>query len=399
MVFPRQFWILFVGSFIQAFGWGLVFPFITLYARDRLGVSLVQVGFVLFSLSAGALIGMVVGGHITDRIGRRPVLVITSLLQAVGILSFVYAQTISSFMILGFLLGIVDASFFPAENAMVADIVSPDLRTRAYGILRIVKNLAIVAAPALGGLMAEYSYRILWTSAAGFLALFVVIAVVWLKETMSRAEDHAVEEGSYRLVLEDRLYLRFLFAVTISFVAVAQLASTLPVFIKEQLGYGESLFGLLFSVNAALVVILQYPTLRRVERLDPARTVAFGTFLYGVGFLGFGYSTSYAALVVSMVVLTFGEIITVPVQTAITAGLSPINARGRYMSGLGISFYGVGLGIGPVLGGYVLEYWPGALLWQLSFAVSVVASALLLGLRRHPEYRRVKEAPDMLGVR
>lgn len=375
--YPKQLWILVAGSFIQALGWGLVFPFFTLYFRQQLGISMTSVGILLSIFSVGNIAGQLISGVLTDRFGRRPVILVTTFMHPLLMLAMIPGRSFVYFAVVGFVLGLFDEAFSPAANAMIADLVEEPDRLGAYSALRIARNLGVVFGPAVGGYVASISYAYLWAGAAIFLVAFFFIALFFLDETFGGVTT--VERGGYGVVLADRLFIRFLVISTLVFVFVNQMALTLPVYLKEYAGLGERVYGSLFSVNAAMVVLLQLPVARLVTPLAPGRALAMGSLLYGIGLGMYAFTRSFAWALVAMVVLTLGEIVMSPVLSSYVAALAPEEHRGKYMSAFGLSFSGVAALIAPPLGGALYEL-NGAFVWYAAFLFLVIAAGAYLKL-------------------
>lgn len=375
--FPRQFWILVAGSFIQAVGWGLVFPFFTLYFRQKLGVSMTSVGAILALFSIGNIAGQLVSGIVTDRVGRRPVILVTTFMHPIMMLAMIPGRNFAYFAVLGLVLGFFDEAFSPAANAMVADLVEEPDRLSAYSAIRIARNLGIVFGPALGGVIASASYATLWVAAAALLAVFFVIAVFAVDET--RAGVETIETSGYAVVFSDRVFVAFLAVTTFAFVFVNQISITLPVYLKEVAGLGERYYGYLFSLNAAMVVLFQLPVASLVRGRHPGRALALGAAFYAVGLGMYAFTRTFAVALLAMAILTVGEIVMSPVMSAFVANVAPAEHRGKYMSVFGQTYSGAAAFVAPPLGGFLYET-SRRLVWLVSGGALLAAAAAYAAL-------------------
>jgi len=157
--------------------------------------------------------------------------------------------------------------------------------------------------------------------------------------------------------------------------------TTLGVYLRNEHGTPESVYGLLLSINATMVVLMQFPITRRIEKYPPMLMMALGTFLYAIGFAMYGFVSVFWLFVTAMVIITIGEMIISPVAQALVASFAPEDMRGRYMAVSGIS-WGLPFAIGPYLAGTILDGPNPHLLWYLAGAIGIVSTLAFLGLAR-----------------
>jgi MFS family permease len=153
----------------------------------------------------------------------------------------------------------------------------------------------------------------------------------------------------------------------------------LPVYAKEQFGVVESQYGFIMATNAAMVVLFQYVVTQLTSRYPHLPVLAVGALFYGLGVGSVALGHGFAAFLISMAILTIGELILVPTGIALAANLSPADMRGRYLGVYGLS-WGVAFGVGPVLGGYLNDHLAPVAIWVggLVFGLSAMVGFLLL---------------------
>jgi len=338
--FPRPFWVLFFGSVINSLGGGLVFPFLSLYLRQKLGAPMTTVGVIASVWSLAAFPGQLAGGELADRVGRRTMMVLSLLASGATTLGFGLAGTLPAFLALALVAGLTNSAYGPAAGAMVADLVEPQERARAYGLLRITNNFGFAVGPALGGLIAGKSYLLLFTLSALASLAYGAIVFWGTYETKPRDVDLLAQAregpGGFLHVLRNGPFLLFCALAVMAELPYSQMTMILPVHMKEDFGLAE-------------------------------RSVVLAR-----GFPWF---------VASMVLVTFGEMISVPVANAVAADLAPPDLRGRYMAFFGLTWT-TGYAIGPVLGGLVVDHLSVRLLWPLMGVLGAVATAGFLLLHR-----------------
>jgi MFS family permease len=383
--FPRQFWILFGGTLINQIGSGMVFPFLTLYLHQRLSLSMTSVGVILSVWSISGLVGSLVGGSLSDQFGRKRLMVVSLGASALGLVAFGFADTLLTCIASVVFVGFVSAMFQPARDAMVADLVGPDKRPQAYGLLRVVANLGIGIGPAIGGFLAARSYLIAFLASGSATGLFFLITLSQMRETMPGAAPrhtaNATAPGNFAAVLLDRRFVLFCAATALAVVAYSQMMTVLPVYMKDQFGLGESFFGWVMTTNALMVVALQFPITRATQRLARFPLIALGAVLYAAGVASVALGTTFWHFVGAMVILTLGEMIIVPTATAVTADLAPTLLRGRYMGALALT-WNIGFGIGPILGGVITDQISPRALWPMMGSAALAGALVLVLLAR-----------------
>jgi MFS family permease len=399
--YPRQFWVLFFGTLVSASGNSLVWPFMTIYVHEKLGVPLTVVGAVLAANAAAGLLSQVVAGPVVDRFGRKIPMVISLGTRAVILVGLGLANSLGAFVILVVLSGFFGSMYNPGLNAMVADIVEPKRRMEAYGLIRIVANLGIAIGPAIGGFIATRSYLVSFLVAATSSALYFLIISLFVKETKPEAEvshDGASQrDGGYGHLMRDYHFLLFCLAYTAMGIAYIQMMTIFPVYIKNQYQVPESQFGLIMAANAAMVVVFQYPLTRIVGRYRLAPTLASGALFTALGVGMVAVSSSFATFLLSMVVLTIGELIFAPSSIAFVAKVAPETMRGRYMGVYGMTM-GVSFGLGPIVGGMINDNLSPVLIWPIMASVALASAvAFLLIGRIATDERRFAGAPAVPG--
>jgi MFS family permease len=393
--FPRQFWILFGGTLINQIGSGMVFPFLTLYLHQRLSLSMTLVGVVLALWGISGLLGNLVGGSLADRFGRKQLMAFSLAASAFGLAIFGFPDSLVTAGTVVVFVGFVGALFQPGRDAMVADLVESDKRPQAYGLLRVVANLGIAIGPAIGGFLASVSYLIAFFASAVATLLFFFITVFLMQETKPAVAPQMHTQtapGNFGTVMRDRLFIAFCGASALAVIAYSQMMTVLPVYMKDQFGLGESYFGWVMTTNAGMVVLLQFPITRATEKIARFPLIAFGAILYATGVATVALGASFWHFIVSMVILTFGEMIVVPTVTAVTADLAPAELRGRYMGVIGLT-WNLGFGVGPILGGVITDQIAPRALWPIMGSAALAGAILLMLLARLVPARAAQAAP------
>ena len=386
--YPHQFWVLFWGTLINALGNGFIMPFLAIYLHERLHLSPAEIGpFIAFTFGIG-LIAQMVAGPLLDRHGRKPLMVLSLLLSSLVMVGFGLAHTLTTLFPLAILAGIVFPVFTPASPAMVADLIKPNRRVHAYGLLRVVYNLGFALGPAIGGLIAgRFSFLVLFFLSAGAIFLFFLVTLLFLRETKPLApppgpagEQPQRRRGGYWQVFRHGPFMAFCGISMLMTLIYAQMYTNFPLYLIGSGGFSTEQYGLLMTINAAMIAFLQWPITRLVADRSKTRMLALGASLYGIGFGAIALSNHLLALSFDVAIWTLGEMIAVPVGSALVAELAPERLRGRYMSVYSLA-WGLGLSGGVLGGGYWLGQLNPATLWLGAFGIGLFSalSYLLLG--------------------
>ena len=396
--YPRTFWTLVMITFIDRIGGALIFPFFALYLTSKFNVGMTDVGVLFATFSLSSFVGSAIGGALTDRFGRKGIIIFGLIASSFSTVAMGFAGSFEFFFVLALFVGILTDVAGPAHQAMVADILPEEKRADGYGILRVAFNLSVVIGPAIGGFLAARSYLMLFLTDATISLLTVVLISLFLPETKPEAHPDAPKEtmvrtfGGYGKVFRDAAFMLFLGAVLLEVFTYMNMNTTLGVYLRDQHGTPESGYGLLLSLNAAMVVFMQFPITRRIEKFPPMLMMALGTFLYAIGFAMYGFVGAYSMFMLAMVIITIGEMIVAPVSQALVASFAPEDMRGRYMAVSGFS-WGIPYAIGPYLAGLVLDGPRPDFLWYAAGFIGILSTLGFLALHRMRQTREVKAVP------
>ena len=385
--YPRIFWILTVITFIDRIGGALLFPFFALYITSKFDVGMTAVGGLFAAFAVSSFGGSAIGGALTDRFGRKGVIIFGLIASSMSALAMGFANSYEMFFALAFFVGLLTDVAGPAHQAMVADILPEEKRADGYGILRIAFNLSVTIGPAIGGLLAARSYLTLFITDAAISLVTVVLISLFIPETKPQSDPGKPEPtvassfAGYGKVFRDTAFILFLGAVMLQVFTYMNMNTTLGVYLRNEHGTSEWHYGMLLSLNAAMVVIMQFPITRRVKAYPPMLMMAFGTLLYAIGFAMYGFVSFYYMFIVAMVIITIGEMIVSPVAQALVASFAPEDMRGRYMAVSGFS-WGIPFAIGPYFAGLIIDGPNPHYLWYVAGFIGLLSTIGFLGLQR-----------------
>jgi len=377
--YPRTFWTLTGTVFIDSLGGALLFPFFALYVTQKFGVGMTQVGVLFAVLSGARIIGSFLSGALTDKIGRRSLMIYGLIFSAGSSLIMAFIDDMTIFYTAVFFVGLLSSIGGPAQQAMVADLLPEKQRADGYGLLHVSNNLAHTIGPMIGGLLAGISYLLLFFIDAILSIVTAIIIYFALPETQPQKSDTQVEEsmakilGGYWLVARNGAFMAFFAIAILMKLVYRQMGTTLPVFLRDVHGVPPQGYGWLLSLNAGMVVLFQFMITRKTSRFKPMRVMAVGTFLYAIGFAMYGFFSASLFFFIAMAIITVGEMLISPFAQSMVARLAPEDMRGRYMAFYSFSWTIPSL-FGPLLAGLIMDNYDPNLVWYLAGVIGFVAA-------------------------
>ena len=393
--YPKQFWVVVGASFVDHLGGALLFTFFSLYVTQHFNVGMTEVGI----LSISEFFGSMFGGALTDQIGRKSVIIIGLIVSALTSVGMGLVNKLELFYLMAVITGLFADMAGPARQAMITDLLPEEKRADGFGIMRVFMNLSVAIGPAIGGFLAAKSYLLLF-GADAFSSILTAIGFYFLvAETMPKASKEAEESEEkttfsdsfrgYATVLKDRAFILFMLLSMVVTIVYMQMYGALPVFLRDFHGIPETGFGMIMSLNASMVVLMQFAITRKIGKRPPMLMMALGALIYAIGFGLYGFVNQFSLFLVAMAVITIGEMVVTPVAQALVAKFSPEEMRGRYMAVFGISWLLPGA-IGPLLAGLVMDN--GNPLW-VWFGSGILATAAAIGFAIFHQYFKQDENP------
>lgn len=386
--YPRLFWTVVGVSFIDSLGGTLLFPFFALYITQKFNVGMTEAGIILGMFSLFGLFGGMVGGALTDRFGRKTLIIAGLVFSAVTTLTFGLVTDIRYMYALAVLVGLLGSLSGPAHNAMIADILPEEKRQEGFGILRVVSNLAWIIGPSIGGLVANYNFFYLFVIDSVISCIVALLLFRLLPETKPQAkvEVHKEKPDSiwqtilgYRVALRDFAFMAFIVASIMMMIVYQQTYGSLSVYLRDVHGIGAQGYGFMMTFGGLLVVLFQFSISRWLRRRPPFAMMALGTLFFMINFTMIGLVSTYPLFIVATAINAFGEMIIMPVSQGLAANFAPEEMRGRYMAVFGLS-WSLPNTIGPGLAGYILDNFKPNLLWYIGGALCGLSAIAYWGL-------------------
>jgi MFS family permease len=451
---PRRAWILFAVNLVNSSGAMVIF-FLSLYLTRDLGLSPARAGQALSLYGLGSLAGAFLGGWLADRIGS--IKVQKASLTVCGVLLIVLGQVRSIWGILPLLfsLALFAGMLYPANATSMSHICPPELRVKGFALNRLANNMGATIGPAVGGVLALRSYRLLfWADGLTSLVAAGVFALLWresrkrgkgtssvgssgtegtepnvvsksaLGETEllafgdrsapdpDRARPAEKQPAGERVAVDrisgngiaaentpapsmkapvssatkgrspwrDRPFLLLMLIFLLWSAVFIQVLTTFPLYMRNVYGLAENRIGQLFAVNTVLIVLFEMILMERIRKYPLVRMINLSFILLGagLGLMPLGRGFAFAGLTVA--IWTFGEMLSMPLVTALIAGRADDTTRGRYMGMFSFSF-SLAFIISPAAGTVIYQRFGGDAVWIVCAGVCLLLAAAFSALR------------------
>ncbi|MCM2369257.1 MFS transporter [Aporhodopirellula aestuarii] len=364
---PRSAWILALVMFVNRSG-AMVLAFLSIYLSSGLGWGERFAGYAIAVYGVGACVGSFAGGRLAGRLGAFRVQQASLISTAVGFVVLSQMESKPSVLLTLFFVSVAAESLRPANVTAIAEAVPPNLQRRAFALNRLALNLGFTFGPAIGGLLAQHSYTLLFFGdAAACLTAFVLLTVMHHVEHQRKnaANTSNLAERALEVSTEfasTKQFASFVFVSFLMFLVFFQLMSTFPIFLRDHYGMVEWQIGLLFSVNTLIIVAVEMALIESLHRFGDLRIIAIGAFLICEGFAVLSFGASYHFAIMAVVIWTVGEMISMPTMLAYISRSSPIEVRAKRIASYSTSI-AFGFVIAPLLGSWCYEIHPRLVWW------------------------------------
>lgn len=379
--------VLLIIQFLVMVGFGIVIPILPFFV-DKLGGGALAVGIFMSAYSIMQFFFAPMWGRLSDRIGRRPVILIG--LCGYGLTFIMFGMVDNLYLLIGLraLSGMVSSATLPTSMAYLADITEGADRSKGMGMIGAAMGMGMIFGPALGGWLGHYSFSLPFFVAGGLALLLLPFTWIFLPESLKQATSVASVRRRPRLSLEvmkDPLFMLFAFNFVLNF-TMTMFETTFALLSAAKVGFGPRDMGIIFAILGVFAVIVQGGLIGPlVKKFGDAQLVKAGALICALGLLLIILSANNGSgilLVMSTVVFMVGNSLMTPTSSSLVTKQS---SAGQGASlGFFASFASLGRILGPVSGGALfglsmgLPYVTGAALLLL---IVLVAGSKLSGIK------------------
>ncbi|MDP2089045.1 MAG: MFS transporter [Flavobacteriaceae bacterium] len=337
----NEVWWLALITFINRAG-TMVLPFLTLYLHKHLHFTLAEVGWIMSIFGLGSLFGSYLGGKLTDKFGFYQVMFYSLFISGLMLIALQFITTFWGFSIAIFFTMMVADMFRPAMFVSVKAYSKPENQTRTLTLVRLAINLGFTFGPFLGGIIiAVISYKgLFWVDGLTCILAILIFRRVLKNKNLNRKSTVEDDEIIPISVLKDKPFLVFLVIVFIMAVIFFQLFTTLPIFYRDIYGLTELQIGLLMALNGGIIFIFEMPLIHRLEKssIERIRIIMIGLLLFSFSFLLLITTQWIGILIISMLVISFGEMLGFPFTNSFAISRAPKGKEGKFMAFYTMSF-------------------------------------------------------------
>jgi MFS family permease len=369
---PASFWALWAGLLVNRAA-TFVVSFLGLFlVRDR-GLSPTSAGAITALYGLGTVFSGPLGGVLADRHGRKVTMLLGLVTSAVAVVALAFARAPALLAALTFGAALVGETYRPAAQAAVADLVPPEERRRAFGLVYWAVNLGMAIGLLAAGVLAERSLVALFLADACTSLACAVIVLARVPETRPHGAAHEPALAGLARVARDGIFMTFLGLTLAALTVFCQWQLALPLDLAAH-GIGPSAFAWLMALNCGSVVVLQPLLGAWLRRFDRGWLLAAGALLTGVGFGVNLFGGRVLVYVAGTLLWTVAEVVAFPAAASLVADLAPVELRGRYQGAYSMT-WGAALMLSPLLAGATLDRFGAPAVWAGCLAIGVAAAA------------------------
>ncbi len=376
------------GGLVNAFGNGMVIPFMFIYLHNVRGIELGVTGLVVAAHAVVSIVAGPVFGSQVDRFGGKAMLAISLGILAVGYAGYALVHEAWQGFLVAIVSGIGVGGFWPSQSTLITGLTAPDQRPSAFAMQRVVMNLGIGLGALAGGLIATTdspgSFTALFLLDAATFVVYAVVMLALVPSPVLGDGAHSDRTGSYGEVLRHRAFVAVIGLNALFIFAGFSGFDVLPVYAKNEGGLTETDIGLLFLINTLVIVFAQLPIARLARGRRRMPTLAlFGLLWAGAWLLvpiagAVSAEAAFLVFTVVMVVFAIGQCLHGAVAGPLAADLAEPRLMGRYMALNALSWQ-VGFALGPALGGAGLAVSPNGV-WLAAAALCAAGAACTLAV-------------------
>jgi MFS family permease len=363
-------------SFLQSVATSARVSFMGLWALRALGSSQRELGLAFAGAAIASLIAGYIGGHLSDRIGRRrPILVSSATLTAIAsCLAFVGGHVFVGLALM-VCAGGAEGIAVAAEQALLTDLVPRDRHEHAFASARVVQNLGYMVGPLIGAALLTVGWRTLFISTSAIGALAFVVALGAIPKRAERAPAEPPGVSSWRVLGRDPAFAVVLAAGTLAAIVYLSYETLLPISLVQSHGLAPAAWGVLLSINPIVVVLFQIRLTASVGFASEFTRLAIGIVAMGTPFLLVAVSTALPLLILMLLLFVLGEMLWAPPAQGLIARMAPDDMRGAYLGASG-AMWPAAFALGPLIGLQVRSALGDTAMWVAIGLIGLVAILL-----------------------
>ena len=387
---PRAAQVGMVLFFAAAVADGILMPFFALWAHKDAGIPIEYIGLLLGCYAGGELLATPFVGGIADRVGRRPVLLVSTCGVGFGFLLLYLVHGAAAVAAALIIIGVFESVLHPTASTVIADVVPAETRREHFAVRRVMSNAGSMAGPALGALLALHSLALVFLGAGITILAGALVVAIFLTETRPPDAAPGEEDDDESLlvltaVFRDSRLAGLIVPVALMEIAASWIAAITPLYADAGGTLTASGIGLLFTYAGALGVVLQMPITQASERMGGFSIVLCSGAVQAVAFACLFMSAGLPWLVAAVTLLALAQMLSGPLVQTIITELAPRTGQATYQAAFGV-VNDLKDAAGPAIGTWLYALAAG-LPWASGAVISLGAAlGLAVAARRHDEH-------------
>ena len=369
-------WVLLIGTVLSRGSAFMTLPFLSIYLSRTMDLSPIIIGLTVGMSPLMGTVGGFIGGHLSDRFGRKPVMLISLFAVAFVYFGFTAATGQGWFILLNAINGLSNSFFEPTSQALMADLTDKERRMKVYSLRYTAMNIGASVGPLIGAYLATASAKLSFAITGTTYLFYAIVLVYCLNKLVIQNQGQQVKKkvsfgDAFRIIRMDKALRYLIIGITLINMGYAQIDSNLPQVLEGKLENGIFVFSSLLTINAIMVVFLQMPISHLAEKFRLMQVMFLGSFFMAAGLICFSFVNGWVTAVLAMVLVTFGEILIFPSNSLMIDQLAPEHLRGTYF-GAG-QFRKIGNFLGPIIGGFLLSHYQGQMMFLVIALITLIS--------------------------
>lgn len=366
-------WVLLIGTIFVRGASFMTLPFLAIYLSRGMDLHPILIGLTIGMSPFMGTIGGFIGGHLSDRFGRKPVMLMALFLLSLIFFGFSIASSPFWFILLNAINGLCNSFFEPTSQALIADLTNKENRMKAFSLRYTAINIGASVGPLVGAYLAIVSAKSTFLITGTTYLLYGIILFLLMNKLLdstSKSNNSIVKfRDALKIIRKDHSLRYLILGGILINIGYAQIESNLPQHLNNSIENSIYIYSVLLSINAIMVVFLQIPISHVAEKFRPMQVMVIGSILLCSGLIGFSFVNGWITAILSIAVLTLGEILIFPSNSILIDQLAAENLRGTYFGAS--QFRKIGHFTGPMLGGFFLSQFGGQIMFLVISCIAL----------------------------